>query len=69
MQQFSIENFLNELQVTLSSMPISEDVNSSLSTMLISFENVLNKHAPSNFQNDRNLLKVSHGLQKTASIN
>jgi len=50
-------------------MPISEDVNSSLSTMLISFENVLNKHAPSNFQNDRNLLKVSHGLQKTASIN
>jgi len=27
-------------------MPICEDVNSSLSTLLISFEKVLNKHAP-----------------------
>jgi len=29
MQQFSTENFLSEFQITLSSMPISEDVNSS----------------------------------------
>jgi len=41
MQQFSIEHF-----ITLSNMPSSEDVNSSLSTLLTSFENVLNKHAP-----------------------
>ena len=45
-QQFSIENSLSELQITLSNMPSSEDVNSSLSTLLTSFENVLNKHAP-----------------------
>jgi len=45
-QQFSIENFLSELQIPLSNMPSSEDVNSSLSTLLASFENVLNKHAP-----------------------
>jgi len=35
-----------ELQITLSNMPSSEDVNSSLSTLLTSFENVLNKHVP-----------------------
>jgi len=29
-QQFSIENFLSELQITLSNMPSNEDVNSSL---------------------------------------
>jgi len=29
-QQFSIENFLSELQIILSNMPSSEDVNSSL---------------------------------------
>jgi len=34
MQQFRIENFLSELQITLRSMPSSEDVNSSLSTLL-----------------------------------
>ena len=45
-QQFSIENILSELQITLSNMPSSEGVNSSLSTLLTSFENVLNKHAP-----------------------
>jgi len=45
-QQFNIENALSELQITLSNMPSSEDVNSSLSTLLTSFENVLNKHAP-----------------------
>jgi len=45
-QKFSIENFLSELQITLSNMPSSEDVNSSLSTLLTSFENVLKKHAP-----------------------
>ena len=39
MQQFSIKNFLSELQITLSSMPSSEDVNSSLNTLLTSFEN------------------------------
>jgi len=32
--------------MTLSNMPSSEDVNSSLSTLLTSFENVLNRHAP-----------------------
>jgi len=46
MQQFSMENVLTELQITLSSMPSREDVNSSLSTLLISFENVLYEHAP-----------------------
>jgi len=46
MQEFSIENFLSELQITLSNMSSSEDVNSSLSTLLNSFENVPNKHAP-----------------------
>ena len=33
-KQFSIENFLSELQITLSNMSSSEDVNSSLSTLL-----------------------------------
>ena len=61
-QQFSIENFLSELQITLSNMPSTEDVNSSLTTLLTSFENVPNKHAPLKlFQNDRNILKANHG--------
>jgi len=45
-QEFRIENILSELQTTLNNMPSSEDINSTLSTLLTSFENVLNKHAP-----------------------
>jgi len=42
----ALKIFFNELQKIHSSRPISQDVNSSLSTLLFSFENGLNKHAP-----------------------
>ena len=34
MQQFSMENFLSELQITISSMPSNEDVNSSVADLI-----------------------------------
>jgi len=46
-------------------MPSREDVNSSLCTLLSSFENALNKHVPLKTLSKRqDVLETSHGLQK-----